>query len=64
MTNNRTTSIHLRLNENLLNSVDNFTNKFYFNNRTEALRYLVALGLNYHEHADNLMNLSKQKKAD
>jgi len=55
MSKGSSTSVHLRLNEELLQNVDMFTEKFYFNNRTEALRYLIALGLNYHAKADYLM---------
>lgn len=57
MTKKPSASVHLRLNEDLLEHVDKFTSKFYFNNRTEALRYLVALGLNYHDKADYLMEV-------
>lgn len=59
MTKKESTSIHLRLNENFLEQIDTFTQKFYFNNRTEALRYLIALGLNYHDKADYLMQIKK-----
>lgn len=61
MTKKESTSIHLRLNEEFLNQIDMFTAKFYFNNRTEALRYLIALGLNYHDKADYLMELPEPK---
>lgn len=61
MTRKESTSIHLRLNEDFLTHIDNFTDKFYFNNRTEALRYLIALGLNYHDKADYLMELPDPK---
>lgn len=59
MTKKESTSIHLRLNENFLSQIDTFTHKFYFNNRTEAIRYLIALGLNYHDKADQLMKIKK-----
>lgn len=60
MTKRQSTSVHLRLNHDLLEHVDSFTDKFFFNNRTEALRYLIALGLNYHDQADYLMQLPKR----
>lgn len=59
-----TTSIHLRLNDDFLTDIDKFTSRFYFNNRTEALRYLIALGLNYHDRADHLMKLPESGNED
>ena len=64
MTKKTSTSVHLRLNEDLFEQVDLFTSKFYFNNRTEALRYLIALGLNYHDRADSLMGLPTPQKLE
>lgn len=61
MTKKESASVHLRLNQNFLKHIDLFTSKFYFNNRTEALRYLIALGLNYHDKADYLMDMSIKK---
>jgi metal-responsive CopG/Arc/MetJ family transcriptional regulator len=59
-----TSSVHLRLNDDLINHVDNFTSRFYFNSRQEAIRYLIALGLNYHDKADHLMRISEIQDED
>lgn len=50
-----TQSVHLRLKEDLLDEIDNFTKDLHFSNRTEAMRYLLALGLKYQNIANNLM---------
>lgn len=64
MSKKESTSIHLRLNDTFLKQIDTFTGRFYFNNRTEAIRYLIALGLNYHEKADYLMELPTTDRDD
>lgn len=60
MTKKSSTSVHLRLNEELLKEINLFADKFYFNNRTEAIRHLIAIGLNYHDEADRLMKINKK----
>jgi len=62
MSKRKTTSVHLRLNDDLMHHIDTFRSKYFFNNRTEALRYLIALGLNYHDKADYLMQIPNSKE--
>ncbi|TCP24451.1 hypothetical protein EV207_12511 [Scopulibacillus darangshiensis] len=40
-------SIHIKLSNKFLNELDEFTTSFNFTNRTEAMRYLLSLGLKY-----------------
>jgi len=41
------TSIHLKLTKDFLNDLDNYTKEFNFTNRTEAMRFLLSVGLKY-----------------
>lgn len=38
-------SIHLKLNEELLSEIDDFTVDYHFLNRTDAMRFLLSSGL-------------------
>lgn len=38
-------SIHLKLNEDLLSEIDDFTVDYHFLNRTDAMRFLLSSGL-------------------
>lgn len=62
MSDKTTNSIHVRFNKDLLDKVDNFTDKFHFSSRTEAIRYLISLGLSFHEEAENLVKLNTNNK--
>lgn len=57
---NQSRSVHLRLNPDLLKEIDEFTDEYYFTNRTEAMRFLIVTGLKHHRLADEL--LQKQIK--
>ena len=37
--------IHLKLNEDLLSEIDDFTVDYHFLNRTDAMRFLLSSGL-------------------
>lgn len=50
-----TNSIHLRIKDDLLEEIDAFTKDFHFSNRTDAMRFLLAMGLKYQNIANNLM---------
>lgn len=39
------TTIHLRINTDLLNEIDDFTDSYNFMNRTDAVRFLISSGL-------------------
>lgn len=62
MENKNTNSVHLRLTNDLLEDIDKFTDKFNFSSRTEALRYLITLGLSFHEETTNLAKKKILKK--
>lgn len=55
MSKKNTNSVHIRFNVDLLEKIDLFSDKFHFNSRAEAIRYLVSLGLNYHKIADDII---------
>lgn len=57
MSNKTTNSVHVRFNKELLDKVDVFTDKFHFTSRTEAIRYLISLGLSFHDEAENLVKI-------
>ncbi len=54
--NDKTQSIHLRIKKDFLDEIDEFTKDFRFSNRTDAMRYLMVLGLKYQQTANDLMN--------
>ena len=41
------TSIHLKVTKEFLSDLDNYTKEFNFTNRTEAMRFLLSVGLKY-----------------
>lgn len=49
MSEKTTNSIHVRFTKELLDEIDIFTDKYHFSSRTEAIRYLISLGLSFHE---------------
>jgi len=49
-------SIHLRIKKDFLDEIDQFTKEFRFSNRTDAMRYLMVLGLKYQKTASDLMS--------
>lgn len=52
----KTQSVHLRLNKVFLDEIDQFAKEFRFSNRTDAMRYLLVLGLKYQKTASDLMS--------
>lgn len=55
--------IHLKLNEELLSEIDDFTKDYHFTNRTDAMRYLLASGLKWQKRVEEIMN-EKNGKVD
>lgn len=54
--------IHLKLNEELLSEIDNFTKDYHFTNRTDAMRYLLASGLKWQKRVEEIMNEKNGKE--
>jgi len=54
--NNITQSVHLRLKKELLKEIDEFTESYHFTNRTDAMRFLIGLGLRYQKKSSKLMD--------
>lgn len=52
---NNSQSLHLRLQKDFLDEIDQFTEEFRFQSRTDALRFLIASGLKYQETARDLI---------
>lgn len=42
-------TIHLRINEDLIDEIDEFANEYNFMNRTDAVRFLISSGLKNHK---------------
>lgn len=53
--NNITQSVHLRLKKELLKEIDEFTESYHFSNRTDAMRFLIGLGLRYQKKSSEIM---------
>lgn len=53
--NKKTQSVHLRLDKDFLEEIENFSSEYRFKSRTDALRFLIATGLKYHETAKDLI---------
>lgn len=49
-------SVHLKLTGDLLKEIDEFKNEYYFKSRSDALRYLISLGLKHHIITENLLS--------
>jgi len=43
------TNINFALTKKQLQEIEKFSEQFDFKNRTEAMRYLISLGLKYHQ---------------
>lgn len=52
---NKSQSVHLRIQKDFLNEIDQFTEEYRFQSRTDALRFLIATGLKYQETAKDLI---------
>lgn len=59
---NQSRSIHLRLNLDLLKKIDDFTEEYYFRNRTDAMRFLIATGLKYYRLSDDVLQKQINEK--
>ena len=56
MTNQSTESIHLRLNTEIIKEIDIFKDEYFFTSRSDAMRYLLALGLKHQEITTELLS--------
>ncbi|MDJ0333277.1 hypothetical protein [Planococcus sp. S3-L1] len=54
-------SIHLKVSEELLSEIDNFTQEYHFTNRTDAMRFLMVSGMKWQTRVDEIMNEIKEK---
>lgn len=48
--------VHLRLDEEFLKEIDQFSKEHRFNTRTDAMRFLLSTGLKFQKSAHKLIN--------
>lgn len=59
---NKKHNINIRLDEKLLEKIDAYQIEYFFSSRSEAIRHLAALGVEYTELARDKVKQTKSKE--